>query len=402
MESGGGVTGRAGAVVLDRAALVVHELAVTLTAGRLFGTIDGCRRNLVAMVAIASLGEGGGVVGIGPLMAIGTDLRVTGGLMTGGAVPTPLGQRRSVVNLGNRRGVASLAAAPLELDAGVTEAAIAGDRFGTLMMLLADMATAADNTDRFGSLMAGNALSELPGRGGMVAWGQSGGTGLGIVTGGTIHIAGHGTGVTRRAGDVAGLTAHVVLHRDGRRAHLGGVAALTISQHGAGVGVAIVTALVVGRGDGVVVAHGKAASGADMTAGADQVGTDTDVAVVAGFVVGRRNGVVVALRNRPTGAGVASRTTQVGRHSSVAISAGFIVGWRDGVVVPLRQRPGGASVTAAAGQVGADSSMAGGAVASSVFRIGMMLSGNRRLARGRVAGNALSGFRQLGDQPGCY
>lgn len=166
------MTGRAGAVVLDRTALVVHIAAVTLAAGGLGRAIGSGRRDLVTMGAITGLRPGGGVMRA-VLVAIGADARIIGGGVADGTVAAHLCQRFGMVDLGNRRGMAGLAAAAVQRDGAVTIGTIAGSKLRLPVMIgrqagIGSMTAGADDAADFGADMAGRAIPELVKIGGMV------------------------------------------------------------------------------------------------------------------------------------------------------------------------------------------------------------------------------------------
>ncbi len=118
MERLGQMAGRAGSVILDRTALVVHVSAMTRATGCLLGSIKGPFGNTVTIGAIASQGLRGCVVRV-RRVAVGTGGCRTGGLVTDAAISAHLQQRIAVMNFRNRRRVAGLAGIARSLESTV-------------------------------------------------------------------------------------------------------------------------------------------------------------------------------------------------------------------------------------------------------------------------------------------
>jgi len=169
----GVVAGRAGPIVLDRSAFVVHVAAMALTTSGLRRTVGGRGGDFVAMGAIAGPRPGGGVVRAG-LVAVGADARIVGRGVADRAVAIDTSQRIAMVDLRNRRRVAGLTGATVQGDGAVAVSTFARGELGLRVVIrrqgrVRAMAGGADDAADFGADMANGAIAKLEDLGGMVS-----------------------------------------------------------------------------------------------------------------------------------------------------------------------------------------------------------------------------------------
>lgn len=351
------MTGGTGAVMLDRPTLIVHIFPVALAASGLRRTVGGGCRNFVAMSAIAGLRPGGGVMRA-ILVAIGADARIIAGGVADGTVAAHLCQRFGMVDLGNGRGMAGLAAAAVQHDGAVTIGTIAGSKLRLPVMIgrqagIGSMAAGADDAADFGADMAGRAIPELEKIGGMVGR----------------RRPGQGHGAVMAAGaiqsrdidpDMANSTlAHLI--RDGH--------VVLIDDRG----------LIAGR----------------MAGGAVQ-GCRIDVGVAGGTgdAVSQSGEVMTLIHRRRPRPGMAPGAFDGGRlGAGMAVEAAPADGETRRMMHFRAAVLGQTVVTGGTGQIGGnDRRMTGGTVVSAIFQIGRGGVMHRALAvlrLGRVTGRAI-------------
>jgi len=353
----GVVTSRASAIMLDRSALVVHIFAVTFAAGGLRRPIGGGRGNLVAMGAIAGLRPSGGVMRA-ILMAVGADTRIVGGGVADAAIPAHLSQRIGMVNLGNRRGMAGLAAAAVERDSAVAVGTIAGSELRLPMMIgrqagIGSMTGGANDAADFGTDMASRTIPKRKEIGGMVGYRRPG--------------QGHGAVMTAGAIQPFDIDPDMA---DGALAHL------------------------IGNGHVVLIDNRSLIAGGVAGRAIQSRRIDVGVTGTAGDAVTGGGEMMAFIHRRRTRAGMAPGAFDGGRlGAGVAVETAPADG-EFGGVMHLRAAVLGQTVVASGtGQIGRDDRCMTGdtvvAVIHQIGRRGVMHRSLTVLGLGRVAGGAI-------------
>lgn len=396
----GVVTSRAGAVMLDRSALVMHVLAVTLAASGLRRSVGGGCRNFVAMGAIAGLRPGGGVMRA-VLVAVGADARIVGGGVADGAIAAHLSQRIGVVNLGNRRRVAGLTTAAIESDGAVAIGTIAGSKLRLSVMIgrqagIGGMAGSADDAADFGTDMTGRTIPELEKIGGMVGYRRSGQGHGPIMTAGAVQPIDIDSDMTD--GALAHLigNGHVVLIND-RSLVAGGMAGGAVQGCRIDVGMTGTTGDAVTNGRKVMTFVHRRRPRPGMAPGAFDSGRfGTGMAVEATAADGEFGGVMhfrAAVFGQTV---VAGGTGQIGRDDrcmtgDTVVAVIHQIGRRDMVHRALPVLGLGRVTGRAIEAGGGDASMAGAALQTIRRRSGVMALGQRHRVGVFVTGGTVDG-----------